>query len=351
MFTSQAPLLLSALNGAMSDDNARQLTQVFANCNQALTHRGSVNLQNTPMYQKNGVITQQSGDGIPPWGLSNQAANGQAFPFGGQSGSFYGGNYYGVDGPSNALQLAYQPGNSSWANYVNVNPTYYTGGSPFVFPNPPGGYQGGDWITYMGDTNTFDLAPRITENTSQYYGGPTFQVAGDSVFDNSVTNNSYITNLTTQNITVEEVNGQPARGDQGDPGLAGPAGADGKPGNPGLAGPAGAVGGGGGGNAPINQFITNFFGNGVGGGGGGGGFLVGPPGAPGAPGAAGRVDPVFQAAFGVLNTAFWKLKADYEIFRRRLKNLTFCAKLTDACKIEITTDHPNIFGICASNKP
>lgn len=343
MFTSQAPLLLSALGGAMSEDSARQITQVFANCNQDLTHRGSVNLQNTPLYQKNGVLTQQSAGGIPPWGLGNQAGSGQTFPAGGM----YGGNYYGVDGTSNALQSAYRPGNSAWGPYANSSLNYYAGSDPFVSPSPGGGYTAGDWITYTGDTNTFDLAPRITETTNQYYGGPTFQVAGDSIFDNSVTNNSYVTNLITQNITVEQINGNPVMGDKGDPGIAGPGGADGRPGDPGAAGPGGVFvpGVGGGVNNQVvnnqqfnNQFFFQFGNNGgvalPGGGVVGGGPAVAP-------------EAVDLRPLGRRMTA---LEGELAALKNKLKNLGLSITITDDCRIEVETRFP-ILGIDGQNVP
>lgn len=240
--------MFSALQGAMSNDSVRQLTQVFANCNQALSHRGFVDLNNRPLIQKNGAVTDLAGGGLPPWALGNQAANGDTYPFGGTGGSFYGGNYYGVDGPNNTLQIYYRPGNNGVQQWANTDPNDYTGGTPLVFPPGGGGYSGGDWITYLGDNNYFDVAPRVTNTNNQYYGGPTFQVAGDTYYDNTVTNNSYVTNLTVQNIIADEVNGEPAKGESGDPGVAGPGGAPGAPGgrglpgDPGAAGPAGANG-------------------------------------------------------------------------------------------------------------
>lgn len=254
----------------MSADSARQLTQVFANCNQALDHRGFVDLNNRPLQQRNGAVTDLGGGGLPPWALGNQAGNGDTFPFGGVGGSFYGGNYYGVDGPSTSLQTTYRPGSAGVSQWTNANFNSQVGGPTIVFPPEGGGYTGGDWITYLGDTNYFDVAPRVTENISHYYGGPTFQVAGDTIYDNTLTTNSYVTNLITQVLSADSLNGVPVKPDAGDPGAAGPGGADGvagRPGDPGGAGPAGANGAPG---APGGRF-TIFIG-GRGGGGGGGGF-------------------------------------------------------------------------------
>lgn len=343
MFTSQAPQLFNALRSAVPGDSARQLTQIFANCNQALTHRGGVDLQNRPLYQKNGVVSSLGGDDLPPWATGNQAGNGQTYPFGGVGGSFYGGNYYGVDGPSNALQFAYQPGSSGWAPYVNVNLANYNGGGPLVFPPPGGPYRGGDWITYLGDTNIFDVAPRVTNNTSQYYGGPTFQVAGDTIYDNTVTQNSYVTNLSTTNLTVEEVNGVPVKGDKGDPGDAGPGGAVGNPGNPGNAGPAGANGAGGlngaGGAGGGNRIINNNFV--IGGGGGGGGLqLVPRPGPPGPAGPGAVLPDGFLRNFGDLKRDFRILEQAFRTLQNKLKSMLLEATLKDDCTIELKGNWP-----------
>lgn len=215
MFTSQAPYLLSALGDAVGGEDARRVTQALANCSQDLTHRGSVQFASTPFSQTNGVVNDS------PW---NTAINN---------------NYYGDPLQLPPAQDMFRPGGG--LTYVNMLNT------PIEFP-PPGGYRSGDWYTYMGDNNFFDVAPRITETTNQYYGGPTFQVAGDSHFTNTYTNNSYTNNSYHNTITTQEINGVPVRGDKGDPGAMGNAGLAGQPGppgnngNPGLAGPAGAAG-------------------------------------------------------------------------------------------------------------
>lgn len=357
MFTSQAPQLYNALQGALDGESARQLTQVFANCNQALTHRGSVDLQNRPMYQKNGMVSSLGGDDLPPWATGNLAGSGETYPFGGPGGSFYGGNYYGTDAPSNSLSFAYRPGSSGWLPYINLDLANYTGSGPIVLPGPGGGYTGGDWITYLGDTNTFDVAPRITENISHYYGGPTFQVAGDTVYDNTVTNNSYVENFVSNYVTVEEINGQPVKGDVGNPGFTGPLGPPGTPGNPAAAGPAGANG--------LNGL------NGVG--------IPGPPGMPGAnaqninnwifinggvppalpvlplkkPPNPGPVQPNPQPAAN-LQELINRFKDLAEAFRRLkddISNTELQAWLTEDCRIALRLNgRRQIFQIAADNR-
>jgi hypothetical protein len=80
--------------------------------------------------------------------------------------------------------------------------------------------------SYGGGNFYFPTSQEFT--TNQYYGGPTYNVAGDTLFNNQYTQNSYVTNL-----TVRTVNGQPAPGTPGD---TGPAGAPGEPGAAGLDG-------------------------------------------------------------------------------------------------------------------
>lgn len=330
MFTSQAPLLLSALSGAMPADTARQLAQVFANCNQGITHRGNVNLQGTPFSQQNGVITAPNAAGLPPWALGNQAANGQSYP----SGGLYGGNYYGTDGPTSALQTAYRPGSSAWGNYVNSTT------NPLVAPSGGGGYTSGDWITYTGDTNIFDVSPKITENINQYYGGPTFQVAGDTVYSNTVTNNSYVTNMYSTNVSADTMNGEPIKGDKGDPGVAGPAGAPAWPGSPGAAGPAGANGlnGKDGLNgAPGGVVFAPFPGP---------QFIPGPQGVPGVAGAAGANANLgnLPAAVGAMNVRLANLQKAFEVLRRKLRQMNIRAELNENCEITLFGKYPDELG-------
>lgn len=317
MFTSQAPTLLSS--GVLPPDQLRQLTQVFANCNQSLTHRGQIDLKGMPFYQQNGMLSQiYDGLNAPPWAAGSLAGNGEAF--GGSS--YFGGNYYGVDGPASAFNLAYSPGNNFAFNFSSANPGSYTDGGPYVFPPVGGGYTS-NWNTYLGDNNAWDFSDRSERNQNFYYGGPTFQVAGDSYFDNTTTQNSYVTNHYVTNLTVEQVNGQPAKPDRGDPGDAGPGGAPGAPGNPEAAVPGqGAVG-----NIINQQFIQNFFG----GGGGGGPGRPGPIGPPGLPGAPGQQRPLTPRELQFI------IQNAMKFLRRMLPQLLegVTAELQDDCSIEL----------------
>lgn len=276
MFTSQAPFLMSS--GIMPQDQLRQLTQAFANCNQTLSHRGLIEVENLPYYQKNGTLAQiYDGLSPPPWVSGNLGGNGATFSPG-TGGDYYGGNYYGVDGPASSFSLAYSPSNNTSYNYGDLTLGGFNGAGPVVAPPAGGGYTS-LWNTYYGDTNTFDLSDRSTRNTNFYYGGPTFQVAGDTYFDNTVTQNAYAQNAYYTNVETTTINGIDARPEVGDPGAAGPAGPPGAAGNPGVAGPAGAAGppgANGFGNVGVNRNTINNFINIFGGGGGGGNVFIQP---------------------------------------------------------------------------
>lgn len=209
MLTAQAPAILNALQTVTDQSSARQFTQAVANCSQDITHRGNVSIAGSQFSQVNGVMNSSA------WNLT---AN----------------NYYGTDGPQLPAQDALRPGGGlTYVNLIN---------NPFEMPPSGDGYRAGDWYTYMGDTNVFDLAPRITQNTNQFYGGPTFQVAGNSVFNYIYGDTTYTQNLFSKSTETTEINGEPVQGERGDPGAAGPRGANGLPGNPGNAGPRGADG-------------------------------------------------------------------------------------------------------------
>lgn len=229
--------MLQSLNG-LPQDTVRQLTQVFANCNQALGHRAGVSLSRGANPNQGGLIN------MPAWATGNLGENGVPFGSGSwQSGNYYGGDYYGTDGPRNSQEFIYNAGNQLAANYAIYNENSYVGGSPFemTFNNSP--YRGGDTYVQHGDSPYYDLKTDVTNQTTFEYGGPIFQVAGDTYTDNSITNNNttnnqYVTNQTVENHKVYNL----TVGDSGAPGTAGPAGPPGAAGNPGAAGPGGADG-------------------------------------------------------------------------------------------------------------
>jgi hypothetical protein len=179
------PALAQALSGALPEAALRQLMQALGNCQQPLTHRGAVNLQ-SPVSTGAGALARP--------GTWSPSAFSRLMPTAGQDVR---------------VDIA--------GNTVNNNTQNY-GGHQFSFP----------------------LDQAFTYNS--YFGGDTFNVAGDSRFDNSfhtnfTADNSRITNLTVENITINN----PAGPTPMDPGGGGGVGGDGGGGDGG-----GGFGGGGG---------------------------------------------------------------------------------------------------------
>lgn len=245
MFTRQAPSLLSALGHGVDQPTARQLVQSFANCNQALTHRGGVSLQPSRLPQQQGILRPAGGSGPysgpgggnevgdvtllnPTWTLNNN-------------------NYYGYDNTNN-IYNHYTAGNQLHLHYPDAaSNSFYNTEQLFEF-GPVTSQYNSNWVTQMGDQNTFEFNVRQGDILNNYQG-PTFQVAGDSYYDNSIHNNQTVNNQTVNNQTTNVTNTQElhlgGEGSGGNPGLAGPAGAPGGPGAagaPGAAGPAGPPG-------------------------------------------------------------------------------------------------------------
>ena len=182
MFTQSMPALAQALSGALPEAAVKQLMQALGNCQQPLTHRGSINLQ-------------------PPT----------------------------TTGPGGLAQ------NGTW------NPGKYTTLMPKagdnVFVDMPGGNTTNNSVTNTTnyDGNNFYFPVNQDFNYSTYYGGDTFNVAGDSTFNNSTVNNFTSQNSTIENLSVTNVYYT------NDPGGGEPDG-------------GGGMGGGGGGNPRVPRF-------------------------------------------------------------------------------------------------
>jgi len=249
MFTQQAPFLLSALSPAVGSTTAQQLTQALGNCNQSLTHRGGVSLQRAGLTTGAGLIQGPGGnpyaytDGQSGFLAGNDPAT-QFSPWASLGNNFYGSeNFFG--GPS----FAFRAGDQFWANYPDAaQNSFYDLSQSFNFgPITTNNYS--PWYTRLGDVNNFDFSSRLGDIVNNY-AGPTFQVAGDSHFDNSVHNTQNVTyqqvteqivnESTIENLRVERI--FQGRGDPGPAGAVGPAGPPGNagnPGNPGLGFPQG----------------------------------------------------------------------------------------------------------------
>lgn len=208
MLTSSMPALTKALADVLPQAAIKQLTQSIGNCAQPLTHRGPVNMQAADVPFAN----NSAGPGASGGGTWNPAQYRDLLPT--------------TDQARNVDMPGFNPGGWNLTNY---------GGGNFYFPT----------------------SQEFT--TNQFYGGPTYNVAGDTNFTNQ-----YVDNSSVVNLTVKYINGWPApvsqrpAGPPGAPGAAGEDGfdgwdgrdaVDGRPGAPGANGRDGVPGVGGG---PIN---------------------------------------------------------------------------------------------------
>jgi hypothetical protein len=251
MFTQQAPFLLSALSNVVGSGTAQQLAQAFGNCNQPLSHRAGVSLQRAGLATNAGVLR---GPGGNPYDYTDGAfgflaGNDPATQF--SPWAFDRGNFYGGDTFNTSAQFAFRSGDQFLATYpAAASNAFYNLSQSFEF-GPISSVNNSPWFTRMGDVNTFDFSSRLGDIVNNF-AGPTFQVAGDSYFDNSVHNNlttaaqavgdqtvenAEINNLAVRNLRF--IGGDPAEG----VGPAGPAGAAGDPGGPDAAAVFGQGGG------------------------------------------------------------------------------------------------------------
>ena len=244
MFTQQTPFLLSALSPAVGSDTAQQIAQAFGNCNQPLTHRAGVTLQRPGLTTSGGLVNGTGGNsynysdgGVGPTGAflpGNDLAT-QISPWAVNQNNYYGGDTY-----NNSLNFAYRSGDTFLSTYPEAaSNAFYNQDQSFNF-GPNNTTINSPWFTRMGDINTFDFSSRLGDIVNSY-AGPTFQVAGDSHFDNSIHNNQTVNNQTVNNQTVDESFVQNLTvenifrrgGDPGPAGGVGPAGPPGAAGNPG----------------------------------------------------------------------------------------------------------------------
>jgi hypothetical protein len=146
------PALAQALSGALPEAALRQLMQSLGNCQQPLTHRGAINIQ-------------------PP---RNTGAGGLA-----------------------------RPGTWRTSDYQNLLPS---AGQDGYFDIAGGGGRGGTTVTSNNSTNydghQFQFPINQDFNYSNYYGGDTFNVAGNSTFDNSTVTNLKAGDMTVSRLTV-----------------------------------------------------------------------------------------------------------------------------------------------------
>lgn len=226
MLTQSAPAMWNALSKSLPPAAVQQLVGALGNCRQPLAHRGDMSLQPSEQPLPGGVA-----DG----GRWNPRDYQDLFPESHQTANVYN---------DNSRFLIERAGDS----YNNTS-NYYS--DQFYFP-----------------TN-------VAFNNSNYFGGPTFHVEGNTYHNNVDARTLNVTNLTVQTINDTQAPGwsppgAPGRagadgalGPGGAPGDAGAAGRDGRDGQAGPAGPPGLVlvagGGGGGPNVVNNQIINQIF--------------------------------------------------------------------------------------------
>jgi hypothetical protein len=167
MYTQSMPALVKALTGVLPPAALKQLTQALGNCNQPLTHRGTVNIAPEQYLYNNGIA---------PGGTWN---------------------------PN---------------EYNDILPTSSeAAGSDIVLP----GFGGAPWNSFNYGGDSFFFKTDAAFNTNAYYGGPTFNVGGNVQFDNTQTTTLNANELITQNIITENINDAPAPASPGVPGFAG----------------------------------------------------------------------------------------------------------------------------------
>lgn len=211
MLTSTMPAVIKALQQTLDPTTLKAFTQALGNCNQPVTQRGPVDVQQNNYFLRGGEYPGQ-GDSF---GYSTYNYN-QYNPF---------------------FQNIYAP------NFGDFNPI-------FPIPNPPISILPPD--LGPGD-NRVDLGDTINNNinnnlyTSQFFfnndqtfnniGGPTNNFfGGDTYISRSYTDNSTTNVTNTTNLNVTNINGNPVQGPSGPPGRPGSDGRDGRDGAPGAPG-------------------------------------------------------------------------------------------------------------------
>jgi len=144
MLTQTMPAVIEALVQNLPEPAIRALTQALGNCNQPLTHRGSLNIQPYVYGNRRGVYTGQR------WNPNDYK---DILPTAGESGD--------VDLP---------------------------------------GFKAGDWnsVNYGGGNFFFPTDQFFDE--SNFYGGPTTNIGGDTNFETINATTINVTNINTTNI-------------------------------------------------------------------------------------------------------------------------------------------------------
>lgn len=196
MFTQAVPSIIQAIGTTLPNQTVKSLTQALGNCVQPLTHRGSLNIQPNVLGNRRGVYTGQ---------------------------------------------------NWSSSKYADILPN---AGSE-AFADIPG-YKAGDWNSVNYDGSQFYFPTDNYFNSSNFYGGDTTNIGGDTNFQN----------INTQNMTVHNLTVTGGTNQAGLDGEDGATGEPGPPGDPGSVEPISPPGGGGQGQfgypSETVQFVTGL---------------------------------------------------------------------------------------------
>lgn len=163
MLTQTMPAVTRALFSAMPPGAIAQLSQALGNCNQPLTHRGSVNIQPSEYLYDNAK---------KPTGQWNPANYRDILPVAGQP------------------YLAGGSGGPGTGGYWDV----------------PGWGRPGGWNSYNYGGDSFYFPTNQEFQTNNYYGGPTTNIGGNTTFENAFTENLSVTNLEVRNISTQTTN-------------------------------------------------------------------------------------------------------------------------------------------------
>lgn len=211
MLTSTMPAVVKALQQVLDPTTLKAFTQALGNCNQPVTQRGPVDVQQNNFFLRGGEYPGQ--------------------------GDSFGYSTYDYSQYNPFFQNIYAP------NFGDFNPIFPAPNPPISILPPDLGP--GDNRIDLGDTINNNINNNLynsqfffnNDQTFNSFGGPTNNFfGGDTYIDRSYTNNSTTNVNNTTNLNVTNINGNPVQGPSGPPGRPGADGRDGRDGAPGAPG-------------------------------------------------------------------------------------------------------------------
>lgn len=217
MLTQTMPAVVRALQKSMDPQTLKAFTQALGNCNQPLTHRGSVNT--APAYVDSRSYEYPSTSYGGTWNTTNY--------IGGDN--FFGDTYNNYEGDTNFVDLG------DINNIFNDRRSYHN-----IFNES---IAGDTFIDVAGDTinnvnnniNNSNFSFPTNNFFNQNIDNRVTNVNNQTTYNNNnITNRSVTNNHIVNNISVKNINGKPVAGPAGPPGTPGRDGRDGAPGAPGA---------------------------------------------------------------------------------------------------------------------